>query len=481
MDTAGFFADLGRRLDDHRQANRRAVGTFFDALAPTVTHARRRQRRLDREKAHRFYALDYLQTDELGLSRIVADLLNPNATHGQGTDFLQRFLAALKESTSFVPGVDLDRCQIAVERERPAHERFIDIVVQIGHGTSRWALAIENKPYAGDQEHQIRDYLEYLAEEFGQNFLLIYLSPTGEGPSDWSVSRRELTDHWQGRFAILPYCRPESAPEPDGFEPFRVPLSLAEWLETCRDRCRIDRLHWFLDETLRFCQRAFGETTMTTDRESREIRDFLFEHPDHLEAARAVYDSWPAIHIEICRQFLARVRERIATSEVLQAAAPDLYVDSAFTGDDKTSPNAIRLCRRAWLPYRTAQSDNTAAADLRTTIFLEPNTVKGPDDWYIGICCPVPVEEMDPAESERYDKLRQALPKALGPPRGSVGRYLWWKWVDADYRNWSSLVPRLAGENREDGPIAQYFVDRFVALAARAIPVIDDIERSPST
>ena len=32
----------------------------------------------------RFNNLDYLRDDELGLSRIIADLLNPKASHGQG-------------------------------------------------------------------------------------------------------------------------------------------------------------------------------------------------------------------------------------------------------------------------------------------------------------------------------------------------------------------------------------------------------------
>ena len=50
------------------------------------------ERELDRLLARRFNALDYLRADEHGLSRIVADMLDPRGTHGQGTGFLSELL-----------------------------------------------------------------------------------------------------------------------------------------------------------------------------------------------------------------------------------------------------------------------------------------------------------------------------------------------------------------------------------------------------
>ena len=49
--------------------------------------ARDLERKLGRKLAPRFNNLDYLRDDELGLSRIIADLLNPKASHGQGVLF----------------------------------------------------------------------------------------------------------------------------------------------------------------------------------------------------------------------------------------------------------------------------------------------------------------------------------------------------------------------------------------------------------
>ena len=251
--------DLRGQIDDARHANRRAVGRLFADLAPRLTAARRREQEQDPQQAHRFNVLDYLKTDELGLSRIIADLLDPQATHGQDLFFLRKLLLALKEFTQFDPGDDLERCQVSVERERiTTANRKIDIVVEIVDGRSRYALTIENKPYADDGEHQVRDYLRFLRGEYARDFLLIYLSPTGEGPSDWSISRKQLHANWTGRFAILPYHRGPGAWIEDAFEAFRVPCSLTDWLDACQAECKVDRLRWFLGDILQFWRRTFG-------------------------------------------------------------------------------------------------------------------------------------------------------------------------------------------------------------------------------
>ena len=49
------------------------------------------ERELDRLLARSFSALDYLRTDELGLSRIIGDLLDPSDSHGQRAHFLAMF------------------------------------------------------------------------------------------------------------------------------------------------------------------------------------------------------------------------------------------------------------------------------------------------------------------------------------------------------------------------------------------------------
>ncbi len=72
-------------------------------------------------------------------------------------------------------------------------DRRIDISVQIvGADEQRYCLAIENKPYAGDQENQVQDYLAWLNGKYPERFLLLYISPNGERPSEWSIRKTEL-------------------------------------------------------------------------------------------------------------------------------------------------------------------------------------------------------------------------------------------------------------------------------------------------
>ena len=95
METERFFADLAGRLADARQADRRKYERFFYELALRLDMARNLELELDRHLARRFNVFDYLRTDELGLSRIVADFLDPGASHAQGALFLRALLNRL--------------------------------------------------------------------------------------------------------------------------------------------------------------------------------------------------------------------------------------------------------------------------------------------------------------------------------------------------------------------------------------------------
>ena len=136
---------------------------FLSEVHPVLETVRRLERELDRKLAHRFNALDYLRDDELGLSRLIADLLDPLGKHGQGTLFLATYLEVVG-ARRLLSWPDLDDCRIDVETERSIDgRRRIDISVDIlsKHGQA-CCLAIENKPYAGDQQNQVRDYLLFL-------------------------------------------------------------------------------------------------------------------------------------------------------------------------------------------------------------------------------------------------------------------------------------------------------------------------------
>ena len=176
---------------------------FFDELSPFIKYGKKFDRELSLKVAHRFNVFDFLRDDEHGLSNIIAHLINPSASHGQVTFFLRHFLKLVASDRNWDY---LNRENIIVEREHTPFEcrRRIDIYVEI-LGDQPFFLAIENKPYAKDQENQILDSLECLrclSQRRGRksDFLVIYLSPRGEAPKEYSFSRDDRSRiKWKGK------------------------------------------------------------------------------------------------------------------------------------------------------------------------------------------------------------------------------------------------------------------------------------------
>ena len=137
MNGAGYvsnrLAQLSERFASARQSDRDRYGRFFTALGARMEGARAADRELDRLLARRFNALDYLRKDELGLSRIIADLLDPDGSHGQGVCFLERFRSLVGPNRW--PADGAVRCEdfdIKVVRERKTDGGgFLDISVEL--------------------------------------------------------------------------------------------------------------------------------------------------------------------------------------------------------------------------------------------------------------------------------------------------------------------------------------------------------------
>lgn len=195
-----------------------------------------------------FLVLDYLRTDEMGLSRILADLLDPLGSHHQGDLFLQKFLRHVfpsEETSSFWMDSLRNAKNIQVSTEVPCHasgtQRRMDILLtwQNNQGET-FALCIENKPYAGDQIQQLADYLNELKIRKYRHLHLLYLSGDGTDPSENSLP----TDHADE------YRRHQQL-STQGYS------NLIDWLRSCRMDCRSERVAHFLREIELFIERVF--------------------------------------------------------------------------------------------------------------------------------------------------------------------------------------------------------------------------------
>ena len=453
-----FFGDLNARFESADVSARQALERFFSDLAPRLEAARTVERERDRQLARQFNAFDYLHPDEQRLSKMIRDLLDPDGPHGQGPVFLRLLL----DKVGFARGVDLRNSRVRIELPIE-NQRRLDIAVDIG---GRHCLAIENKPFAGDQKNQIKDYLAWLRKNYGDRFLLIYLTPRGEAPSDYSVKPTDLQDEAGNAittFRIMPYHRAVDGAGDDGFGPFRTDFGLTDWLRDCRQHCDVERLRWFLREAETWCERRFGGSAMTTG-EHKAIRDFVLADDRNWGTARAVHSALPEINAEVRRLFLESIANHLE----------GLKYHSQSNYSDKPLQSWVQADCQQWRQYQDASN----AEWPRMGFCLHARQASG-NDWYIGILSPVPKSKMATNDLKRRKRIEERLNRESTISDSDD----WWLWrepVDERYRNWDALIPDLHRELQQDGgKITDYFVNKFVEIAEFAKPILDDIEGSP--
>ena len=439
------LSHLAGKLGELRQREVARIGGLFATLGPRLTAARRVEHELNRALAARFNPLDYLRTDELGLSRIVADLLNPSAAHGQGTAFLSAFLERVRDVLPREHLPNLDHSHVVTRCERLIdNRRRLDVSVEICAADAKpICLAIENKPYAADGDGQVDAYLNFLRGRYPDRFLLIYLSPHGGLPSLESLP----TDANAEGLATLAYC-PATDVGPDRETVKQLPFALTEWLHECATACDVDRLRWFLRDTEKFCHKQFGGI-VTTDRERQEVRDFVLSSEENLLAAFAVKDAYPSIRNEVIEGFLERLRCRVAQD----IGQNDLSFEYSFT--DKWKDDGLWAWREDWW------------SDLATPIIWLGHDSPNASQWWLGIGF-TPLDSKDP----RIDELREPLEAELGPSSGRATNFPWWRYLD-EHKDWAPLLVKLHKEREQPGELIEHFATEFAGLVHKALDVID--------
>ena len=461
--TAIQVEELVRHVGDAHRARQEQCRSLISHLAPRLQAVGTRERALDRQTARRFNAFKYLREDELGLSLMIADLLNPTAEHCQGTSFLQAMLDTLPETSGRFGALRTtvtSPITVLTERRIPTGGR-IDITVDIPLGAKSFCLAFENKPYAHDLSGQLRAYLEYLRHEYGTQFLLVYLPPVDREPDEVSLSATDR-ESWRAHSRIMPYVGGDR--------------SLEDWFAACGRCCAAEPLRWFLKSAELFCKERFGGSTMKTDAEARFVHDYLSTNPSHLRAALAVHDAWSLVREEVCERFLKHLRQIV--EDRLRKAVPDIdadfYVRCRYEGNRRNS-NCLWIARDGWIRY----DDLAPNVDGRSTIRLESEG-PGPNAWSWGVQSPKSASAMTGEEKIRREQLEVTLRN-----HGLLlsGTSDWWpQWESLRrYSDWNPLVPELYDEcEARGGPITNYYADKLLDIAACAIPAINEVERSKS-
>jgi PD-(D/E)XK nuclease superfamily len=186
-----------------REAEQRAekLKVELTRFWPQFEDARIAQRDRERMEASRFCLIRLLGVEELEKthSRILADLLDPRGTHGQGSLFLEGFLdriglAEVRQKLSSSLSHVSVRSELAVTGEaRP------DIVISC----VPWFIGvIENKIRSGEGYEQLKKYRAWLSGQRVAKKRLVYLTiygrPSLSGAEDCSLSYARDVRLWLG-------------------------------------------------------------------------------------------------------------------------------------------------------------------------------------------------------------------------------------------------------------------------------------------
>ena len=328
--------------------------------------------------------------------------------------------------------------------------------------------------------------------------MLIYLSPSGEGPSRESLPLEieALVDNWADRFSILPYhglgLQPEvgensdeelssdTGEKDDPYQDFRASFALTNWLEDCIRMCRVEKLNWFLKDVESYCKQEFGRGDMTSDIETKAVKDFLYQNLDELRVAKSVAETWPIICYDVFEDFLQLLLECLKKQLLKEFSEyTDIEVDRRFLAPPKDGSTVIEIYiyRECWHKHTGSQ---TPLFSRNAVVFEARIRSK---DWMCGVRSGNAVENMEDKERRNRNELQERIKKGIGDKLNRRNKW-WTNYMQIrDIGDWESLIPELAIEvanNKKNanqiGEITKRFVEPLIGTAKVAIPIIDEVE-----
>jgi len=237
-----FFKKAKEIYGEHKSTYKYLLDNFFRKARVEYNTYIKIKRELDRYLSTDFNFIDIIAPDELRISYILSLLLDPNGVHGQGSIFLEIFLDKLgKKGISNIFSAEIFREKTTDLLEEGKQNRRIDIYINV----DGFVIAIENKPWAGEQEDQMEDYFRYLEKLKNRggirDFRLVYLHGTGEKPH--SISK-ETIDNNKDKFKFESYSG-----------------LLIPWLKECYRECESQKVRFFIKDFIIWIERNFKESS----------------------------------------------------------------------------------------------------------------------------------------------------------------------------------------------------------------------------
>jgi hypothetical protein len=213
---------------------------FFEKYQPLYSISFAMYAQQERISAPRFSIFQFFSINENRISDIIATFLDPKGTHGQQSLFLELFL---KQVTSKIQKYQNFKAK-NIESSIVVREALTDMIdyntrrIDILLIGANWVLGIENKIFAGESDNQLLHYTNQIDAKYGNKELceMIFLNLNNVQSESHKGSREPI---------LMGYNRGHSTD--DG-------LYLSDWLELCKNSCKIDKIRQFLDDFLLYVQ-----------------------------------------------------------------------------------------------------------------------------------------------------------------------------------------------------------------------------------
>lgn len=382
---------------------------FFSGLTAMIENAKKVQEVYNPIVAFEFNSFNFWRPGENKVSEILAFFLDPRASHGQGNIFLGKFIKCIGMNN-----VVQQKLLKLLENNEPVQVyceygissgRRIDILIIFGN--DKYALAIENKLWAKDQDQQLYDYHEFLIKRFKGEQCLLYLTPYSKEPTEISLSKKYLIELLEQEYLRL-----------IGYEEHIIDC-VKEWSL----HCRAERVRSFLLDFEQYLkQEITGEKFMN---EHQIISSYILNSCQNIEAAVKVYRAFDEIKVEVLRKFLGLLTEE------LSKRLPDYEVKSLSEKAFNIEIKNQRWSNRVIFGIKDFDADRVHFS----------------------------VKAEMPAAQNLYSFLKEEL-------KGRFNEYNWWHDLKDPYNKWDKDVESIVAFSQgKPNEALIYMVDNLVKIS----------------
>lgn len=230
--------------------------------------------------------------EEMMHSSVIASLLDTRGSHGQKCRFLELFLGCLPEQfKSFAPSGARTACERYIGQKTEDSGGRVDICIENSSGQM---IVIENKIFAGDQEHQILRYVEFLRgrprNRGGVKFPVLYLTPDGHSPSDDSTQAGMMQCRCGEDYVCISYRD-----------------VIVPWLDKCINEME-EKPH--LKEHLATYRDIIRKKVLGMDR-NKDIINIIERTEKNIKAAREISGQLDEIKIDAVTTFWRAIKKKL--------------------------------------------------------------------------------------------------------------------------------------------------------------------------